>query len=239
MSTEIKNKHSVPSSSLPVVDRSILKEYAAFQERVKAAQMKKEEEMIQFERKVFPVQQPLLKQRAAITSEIPGFWNAVIQGNDDAREYAKDDDTTDVLDTLLDISIDIPSTEPPRFKITFTFGPNDYFTDTTLSLDFMDEPFNPTLINRSTIHWKEGKNILENLAKFNKSNEADDPELLPFHTIFELWGEESADVVGLVDVLKQIAINPLIDYESFFDDSDSSDMDEESSSEDSSDSSDE
>eukprot|EP01090_Pellita_catalonica_P005727 TRINITY_DN15967_c0_g1_i1.p1 TRINITY_DN15967_c0_g1~~TRINITY_DN15967_c0_g1_i1.p1 ORF type:complete len:328 (-),score=82.57 TRINITY_DN15967_c0_g1_i1:536-1519(-) len=108
---------------------------------------------------------PLWEKRAEIISAsptIPEFWLTVLKNYHLFEESILPEDEP-LLKQLLDISYDPIDDEPGSFRLHFTFAPNDYFTNTTLTktyhISIEEGKAICDSIESSDIEWNEGKNI--------------------------------------------------------------------------------
>ncbi len=98
------------------------------------------------------------------TTGVPGFWSTVFTESEPILPGVEEHDE-DVLHALMDVTTSFVPAEGENgqgFIVTFTFAPNDVFEDKTLSVKFMYNPSDASMLHHaegSEIHWKEGKNL--------------------------------------------------------------------------------
>ncbi len=97
-------------------------------------------------------------------SGVPSFWTTVIQETDDIS-FAVQEHDEELVDSIQNITSQfIAGTEDAGegFVVTFDFAPNDLIEDKTLSIKFMYNPGDASMLHHaegSEIHWKDGKNL--------------------------------------------------------------------------------
>ncbi|KAJ4145922.1 hypothetical protein LMH87_004753 [Akanthomyces muscarius] len=83
----------------------------------------------------------LYTKRAQVIADIPNFWPLVLeQSPADLDEYIQPTDSAVLLNSLTDLSVErfelASGGDPRSIAIKLTFGPNEYFSDTTLEKKF-------------------------------------------------------------------------------------------------------
>ncbi|KAK1760869.1 nucleosome assembly protein [Echria macrotheca] len=124
--------------------------------------------------------EPLYEKRRELVSQIPGFWNLVIeQAPSDIDEWIQPSDSAVLLSSLTSLSVSHFEVEggaqgdPRSVAIRWEFAENDFFEDRVLEKKFwyrhskngssglVSEPVN--------IKWKEGKDLTEGLLSLAKA----------------------------------------------------------------------
>ncbi|KAB8360891.1 hypothetical protein FH972_024624 [Carpinus fangiana] len=127
---------------------------------------------------------PVHKKLAAIVPKIPAFWALVFeQSPPEIDTYIQPSDSAVLAAALKSIHVErfeIPATakptdtgvqafgEPRSFKITFTFGENEWFSDTTLEKKFYyryaKDGFQGHISEPVKINWKPGKDLTDGMT---------------------------------------------------------------------------
>ena len=88
---------------------------------------------------------PIHKDRASLIKQVPGFWSKVLQSDDvpaaiESTIFACDIPVLDFLTaievTRYEVDKEPEKGDPRSFRITFEFGPNEFFVDRTLEKTF-------------------------------------------------------------------------------------------------------
>lgn len=96
------------------------------------------------------------------------YWLKAMKSNDVLAMEVKEQDEA-ALKTLTKVEYVLEDAK--KFHITFTFGANDYFTNTELKKTVeLDENEEPTKTTGTTIEWKEGKNTTVKVTKKTQKN---------------------------------------------------------------------
>lgn len=122
---------------------------------------------------------PLYVKRAALVSQIKGFWPLVFeQAPPDIDEYIQPSDSQVLLQSLTNLSVsrfeieDGGAGDPRSVAIRFEFAANDYFTDTVIEKKFWyrrsKTGFAGLVSEPVAIQWKDGKDLTEGLLTLAK-----------------------------------------------------------------------
>ncbi|KAK9805870.1 hypothetical protein WJX73_010699 [Symbiochloris irregularis] len=136
-------------------------------------------ELAALEEKYFKLYDPLLKERAQVVSGqksvegeggIPGFWLGAFNNHQDLAELITEKDAA-ILEHLVDVQEEpltplgqVPENQddslPEGFRLIFTFQPNDYFTETSLTKTYhmVEEEEVLEKVEGCTINWQPGRN---------------------------------------------------------------------------------
>ena len=107
---------------------------------------------------------------------VPSFWLTIFKNVDMLAEMVQEHDEA-ILESLQDIKVKFSEKDPMGFTLDFHFSPNDYFTNTVLTKEYVmrsepdpQEPFGfegPEIIKCKgcKIDWKKGKNVTVKLIK--------------------------------------------------------------------------
>jgi len=102
----------------------------------------------------------------------PEFWARAMRNNPVLESYMKEFDLP-ILNFVTDIKA--KKEEGNSYKITFTFAPNDYFTNTqltkTMIMDKKDDQICKETIG-TEIEWKEGKNVTVKVTSKKQKNKS-------------------------------------------------------------------
>lgn len=91
------------------------------------------------------------------------YWLKSMKNNDVLAMEIKEQDEA-ALKSLT--KIEYVLTNATKFELVFTFGPNDYFTNTELKKTVeMDEDEEPVKTTGTKIQWKDGKNTTVKVTK--------------------------------------------------------------------------
>lgn len=109
-------------------------------------------------------------------SGVPSFWLTIFKNTDMLSEMVQDHDEP-ILEHLTDIKVKFQESNPMGFTLEFYFSPNDYFTNSMLTKEYVlraepdaEEPFafeGPEIIKCKgcPIDWQKGKNVTQKVIK--------------------------------------------------------------------------
>ncbi|EDV20199.1 uncharacterized protein TRIADDRAFT_32481 [Trichoplax adhaerens] len=107
---------------------------------------------------------------------ISNFWLNAMKNTDLLSSMIQADDEP-ILKQLTDVHVSYTSGEQPGFNLEFVFKPNEFFSNTTLTKQYLlrfdpkkDDPFSydgPEIVysKGSKIDWKRGKNVTQKTIK--------------------------------------------------------------------------
>ncbi|KRX10246.1 hypothetical protein PPERSA_00443 [Pseudocohnilembus persalinus] len=144
--------------------------YEASQQIIKGERELKKEELSNMETILNDEEKAKLDEELANKSGIPGYWLTAFKNCEIILPEIKSKDEP-LLEKITKIQYIPESDDGLKFKIIFTFAPNDYFENETLSKSFVlkddDEPISGS---GTEIQWKENKNITVKQVKKTQKN---------------------------------------------------------------------
>jgi hypothetical protein len=102
------------------------------------------------------------------------FWFKVFSGHPDFAAELLGEYDANIFKALESFEV---KHKTNGFKIEFTFGPNEYFTNTTLWYEETEEPGKSVVPTTSGVAWKEGKGPLPEEAEFTEVKKETNPWL--------------------------------------------------------------
>lgn len=130
---------------------------------------------------------------------IPQFWLTAIKNHDQLRQLVEPKDE-ECLQSLIDVS---RSKDADECKVTFTFGPNEYFTNTELSKTFVIKDGVVEDIKGCDIAWKDGKDLTHaTVAKTTKKGKKITRKVRE-ESFFNFFADPPADVAAAVGEIEQ------------------------------------
>jgi nucleosome assembly protein 1-like 1 len=119
------------------------------------------------------VEHPEAEQGEESPAGVPDFWLIALRNHESFGEQITEKDAA-VLASLLDVSCaplpekDSEGEEQFGFQLTFTFGPNDFFSNTSLTKSYIFSDPEESYLVRSLgtpINWSAGKNVTVKVLK--------------------------------------------------------------------------
>ena len=159
-------------------------------------------------------QQPLFDERDQIISSVDQFWYKALMNSQGLAVFIDDEDR-EVLSSLKAIRVDRDTADPRSVTIHFDFNDNEFFSDKTLSKQFVpakdaeplgsdDYDFAETSeTTKTTINWKsDEKNLIKknpskiNAEQLNGDAEDDEASLLSPGSFFANFFEATSEPVS-------------------------------------------
>jgi len=170
------------------------------------------EEILKVEQKFNKLRQPHYKNRSEIIAKIPAFWVTVFV-NHPQLSTLLDEEDEEALHFLKRVEVQEFDDIKSGYRINFHFETNPYFENEVLFKEFhLNDDGEPTC-KSSSINWKSGKNLTEDVSKQN-SVESKAPrkrshkEASLFFSWFNDHSDASSDDFGEV-IKDDIWPNPL------------------------------
>ncbi|ORY06335.1 NAP-domain-containing protein [Basidiobolus meristosporus CBS 931.73] len=141
------------------------------------------EESAKLAAKYEKIKAPVYEKRKEVITSIPKFWATALSNHPILGSLLEEDDL-EVLNHLVDITIEREEESANSHKLIMTFSENPFFTNTQLIKEFTVDKDSAQVKNHP-IEWKEGKNLTHN----------GDSELDSF---FNWFNEEGAELGELI-----------------------------------------
>jgi hypothetical protein len=159
-----------PRRPAPPLQKTREEQHTAYLEERKALELKYEKVFAEtYAKRAAVVAGTVDPAESSASKGVPNFWLQAMQNNRRCADFIEEADE-EALASLVDVRAEhLP--DMTGFKLTFAFGPNDYFTDKELTKTF----YVPNLLEGSMfeldraegceIHWKDGKDLTVKTVK--------------------------------------------------------------------------
>jgi len=114
--------------------------------------------ILQIEKKFNTLRKPYYKKRNEVIREIPEFWLKAFLNHDMMADLLDEEDQS-AFKHLRELSVEDSEDVKSGFKITFTFDPNAYFKNKTLSKTFTYNEDGELTVVPTKVEWKEGMDL--------------------------------------------------------------------------------
>jgi len=156
------------------------------------------EEILQIEKKYNSLRKPYYKKRNDVIREIPEFWLKAFLNHDMMADLLDDEDQS-AFKHLRELNVEDSEDVKSGFKITFTFDPNPFFKNKTLSKTFQYNDDGELHVVPTKVEWKEGMDLTKRVRNKGEGGKrtADESE-----SFFNWFNDEDQDL-ELGEIIKE------------------------------------
>lgn len=149
------------------IDDATTEKVSQIQQKLLEIQNEESVQVLKIQNEFDKRKSPFFAQRAELLKTIPEFWGIVLSRHPAISPYLQEKNTSEVFKKLEDVNVEnILTKDQSGFKVTLTFGANEYFTNRTVEITLTHPLYPPEASTKdsyssvsSPIQWK--KNIIE------------------------------------------------------------------------------
>jgi len=143
--------------SAPGADEKTLAELSEVQDSLEKLNEASAEEILQIDKKYAQKKKPHYQKRSEVVKKLPDFWITAFASHPTFASIINEEDQA-IFESLEDLVVDdIDAGERQGYRIVMKFKPNNYFTNASLTKEYVVNPEGQLTSNISQIKWKESK----------------------------------------------------------------------------------